>query len=322
MVGQGVPPVGLVLLVVLGFLIATTVNTFAMEAAVLFTPAFLFVFPAVVPGFPQIGPNAAIGLALFVELFGYSSSVTAYWFRKQIDFHLARKLLVITVPVAVLARVVSYRFPPDLLMGVFGGLLLVLSVVMYEAHEHGPSVVDRLMEVPVTSLGSGDLGRLSGTEVPAHYEPRTRVRADGSAVESGTRAHAAFEALDYAMTVVGGALAGLVGIAVGELSQVTLSVRKRLPIDVSTGTSAFVLHLTIVAALVTNVALLVWAPHMAGEEFTVPFGVGTFVAVGCVFGGQMGAYLNNRLAESTIVGMLIVAYALVGLFVTTRTLFL
>lgn len=42
------------LLVVLAFLIATTVNTFAMEAAVLFTPAFLYVFPVVVAGFPTV----------------------------------------------------------------------------------------------------------------------------------------------------------------------------------------------------------------------------------------------------------------------------
>jgi hypothetical protein len=65
---------------------------------VLFTPAFLFVFPAIVPGFPSLSVNAAIGLALFVELFGYSSSVGAYWYRHQIDFNVATTLLAVTVP--------------------------------------------------------------------------------------------------------------------------------------------------------------------------------------------------------------------------------
>ena len=314
MFGLGVPPVGVVLLVVLAFLIATTVNTFAMEAAVLFTPAFLYVFPRVVPGFPEVGVNAAIGLALFVELFGYSSSVTAYWLREQIDFHVARKVLLITVPVAVAARVVSYLVPSEALMLAFGGLLVALSVVLYESHEHGPSVVDRLMEVPVATL--------SGDDVPEEYEPWTRVLADGGTVEGGTRDWFRLDWIDRGLMAAGGALAGLVGIAVGELTQTMLTVRKRVPVQLSTGTAAFVLHLTIVAALITNVGLLQFAPAMAGEELTVPWGVGSLVAFGCLFGGQAGAYLNSRLPEDVVVSMLIVAYFLVGLLVTGRILLL
>jgi uncharacterized membrane protein YfcA len=313
MFGIGVPPVGLVLLVLLGFTIATTVNTFAMEAAVLFTPAFLFVFPRVVPGFPSVGVNAAIGLALFVELFGYSSSVAAYWFRHQIDFDVAREVLAITIPVAVVARVGSYAVPSTLLMLAFGGLLVALSVVLYESHEHGPSLMDTLLEKPVSGLGLTDA-------LPDSYEPRTRVLADGGTVAGGEGSFH-LEPLDRVMTVVGGVLAGLVGIAVGELTQTMLTARKKVPVQLSTGTSAFVLHLTIVSALVTNLALLRFAPGVAGEGFTVPFGVGAFVALGCLFGGQMGAFLNSRLSESTVIRMLMVAYLLVGVLVTVRTLF-
>ncbi len=310
----GIPATDLVVLVLMAFLIATTVNTFAMEAAVLFTPAFLYVFPRVVEGFPAVSVNAAIGLALFVELFGYSSSVTAYWFRKQIDFHAAWKILSIAVPVAVGARVVSYLVPSDLLMLLFGGLLLVLSAVLYESHEHGPSMLDRVVEMPVTGL--------SGDDLPDWYEPQTRVLADGGTVEAGSQEGFHFEPFDKALTFAGGALAGLVGIAVGELTQTMLTVRKRFPVQLSTGTSAFVLHLTIVSALVTNLVLLQFAPHMAGEEFTVPFKIGSIVAVGCLFGGQAGAYLNSRLTEDVVVRMLIAAYALVGGLVFVRTLFL
>jgi uncharacterized membrane protein YfcA len=305
--------VGLLTMVLLGFLIATTVNTLAMEAAVLFVPAFQFVFPRLVPGFPWVGVNVAIGLALFVELFGYSSSVTAYWFRKQIDFHIAGKLLAITVPLAVLARTISYLLPNAVLELLFGGLLVVLAVVLYESHEHGPSILDRLWEMPVASL--------SGTDVPEDYEPRTRVTADGGETAGGTREGFHLEPLDLGMMGLGGALAGLVGIAVGELTQVMLNVRKKIPIQLSTGTAAFVLHLTILAALVTNIGLLTFAPSMT-RGFTVPFDLGIFVAMGCLFGGQAGAYLNSRLDESTVIWLLIVAYALVGVFVTAEVLLL
>lgn len=340
MFGTGVPLVGLLTLVLLGFLIATTVNTFAMEAAVLFVPAFIFVFPIFVPGFPHLAANAAVGLALFVELFGYTSSVTAYWYRHQIDFNVAKKLLVITVPVAAVARVGSYYVPSNVLMVGFGALLVALAVVLYEAHEHGPSIVDTVAEKPELSLLA---------VLDEEYEPRTRILEDthaaaetppsehmggpastpseeptGDAVmgsgEDATEFH--LELPDFLVTLLGGTLAGLVGIAIGELTQSMLALRRRVPLKLSTGTSALVLHVTVVAALLANVALLRFAPSITGEGFTVPFGVGIFVAIGCLFGGQAGAYLNNRLSESTVMVMLITVYFLVGVFVVVRTLFL
>lgn len=340
MFGTGIPPVGLVMLVVLGLTIATTVNTFAMEAAVLFVPAFLFVFPVLVPGFPDLAVNAAVGLALFVELFGYSSSVAAYWYRHQIDFNVAAKILVVTVPTAVVARGASYFVPPAVLMIGFGLLLVALSLILYEAHEHGPSIVDTVAEKPELSL----LAVLDEA-----YEPRTRVMSDthdaaetppseamgGTASAERHRANGKtvigdgsdatefhLELPDFLISLLGGTLAGLVGIAIGELTQTMLALRRRVPLKLSTGTSALVLHVTIIAALVTNVVLLTVAPSVTGEGFTVPFLIGSFVAFGCLFGGQVGAYLNNRLSEETVMVMLIAVYFLVGLFVIYRTVFL
>ncbi|MDY6779831.1 MAG: sulfite exporter TauE/SafE family protein [Halobacteria archaeon] len=340
MFGTGIPLVGLVLLVLLGFTIATIVNTFAMEAAVLFVPAFLFVFPFVVPNFPNLSANAAIGLALFVELFGYSSSVAAYWYRHQIDFNVAAKIFALTIPAAVIARAGSYYVPSDALMVGFGFLLVGLAVIMYEAHEHGPSMVDKVAEKPELSLIA---------VLDEEYEPRTRVMRDthdaeetppsatmggaasspsqepnGNAVmgdaDDATEFH--LEVPDVLITLLGGTLAGFVGIAIGELTQTMLTLRRRVPLKLSTGTSALVLHVTIISALVTNVALLRLAPSVTGEGFTVPFLIGSFVATGCLFGGQVGAFLNNRLPEEKVIVMLIGVYFLVGVFVVVRTLFL
>ncbi|MFB6154007.1 MAG: TSUP family transporter [Halodesulfurarchaeum sp.] len=341
MFGLGIPVAGLLTLVLLGFVIATTVNTFAMEAAVLFVPAFLFVFPLVVPGFPTLETNAAVGLALFVELFGYSSSVTAYWYRHQIDFHIAGRMLALTIPLAALARVGSYFAPSGLLMLGFGVLLLLLSIVLFESHEHGPSLVDTVMEKPEMSFLAAVLEE--------EYEPRTRVldggheaaetppaesmggaasseaaKGTGTAVvgdsDDGRDFH--LEPFDMGMTAAGGVLAGLVGIAIGELTQTMLALRRRVPLRLSTGTAAFVLHATIVAALLSNIAVLQLLPSVAGAGFSVPFGIGLFVATGCLFGGQMGAYLNNRLSEERVMQMLITVYFLVGCLVTVRTVLL
>jgi len=295
----GFSPVGLVAFVLLTFLIATTVNTFAMEAAVLFTPAFLFVYPQLVPAFPDVGTQAAIGLALFVELFGYTSSVSAYYLRDQVDLGLAKSILAVSIPVAVVARTVSYYAPADALMLAFGGMLAALAAVLFQAHRHGSTVVDWIRGTP--------LERFVGD----------RVAPDGGRVVASE-----FDRFDRAVAGLGGVMAGLVGIAIGELSQTLLTVRKRIPFRLSTGTSALVLHGTIVSALVTNVALLVFAPGLSGHSLTVPFEFGTVAGLTCVLGGQTGAYINSRVTEQTTLRAMMIAYTAVGVLVVARVLFL
>ncbi|WP_458208270.1 TSUP family transporter [Haladaptatus sp. NG-SE-30] len=295
----GFSPVGLATFVLLTFLIATTVNTFAMEAAVLFTPAFLFVYPEIVPAFPDLALQGAIGLALFVELFGYTSSVSAYWFRGQVDWDIAKAILVVSVPVAVVARTVSYFVPSAALKVLFGGMLLVLSVILFQAHRHGSSVADWVAGTPFEKL------------LPSDSPP---TRTDG-----GTPAVTPFDRFDKTIAGIGGAMAGLVGIAIGELSQTLLTVRKRVPIRLSTGTSALVLHGTIVSALVTNLFLLRYAPaSLSGHHFTIPFGFGLVAGLACTLGGQMGAFLNSRVPEKRTIQTMIVAYSLVGILTLVR----
>jgi uncharacterized membrane protein YfcA len=294
----GFSPTGLACFVLLTFLIATTVNTFAMEAAVLFTPAFLFVYPKLVPAFPDLALQGAIGLALFVELFGYTSSVLAYWFRGQVDWGVARAVLAVSVPVAIIARAVSYFVPSAALKVLFGGMLLALSAVLYLSHRDGKSLGDWVDE----SRLSGMLSRDS-----------TRLRTDG-----GTRA-TQLDRFDRTIAGVGGAMAGLVGIAIGELAQTLLTVRKNVSIRISTGTSALILHGTIVSALAANLVLLRYAPEsFSGHDFTIPFEFGLVAGVTCAVGGQTGAFLNSRVPEHRTVQTMVVVYSLVGMFTLVR----
>jgi uncharacterized membrane protein YfcA len=307
----GFTAVGLVTFLLLTLCIATTVNTFAMEAAVLFVPAFLFVYPAVVPAFPSVGLQAAIGLALFVELFGYTSSVLAYYFRDQIHLGLAKSILVVSVPVAVVTRALSYFAPTTVLKLLFGGLLVVLAALMFQSHRKGASVRDPFVGTPFERF------------LP---EPHDRIRTDGGTVDvdestpHGDDGHVvAFERVDRVVAGFGGAMAGFVAIAIGELSQTLLTIRKRVPLRVSTGTSALVLHGTIVAALVTNLLLLRFAPPaFSGHQFTVPFGFGLVAGVACTAGGQAGAFINSRVPEGVTHRAMMVVYTLVGLFMLVR----
>lgn len=289
----GFAPLELWTIVSIALAICTTVCALAMEAAVLFTPAFLFLYPELIASFPSITPNEAIGLAITIELFGYTSSVAGYWLRRQIDFGIAGKALLLTVPLAVLGRAVSYFVPAGWFLFVFALLLMGLAATLARTHRRpGESLMD--------------------------YRPRTHLLTLNNPRGSN---QFAFNALDRLILLSAGAFAGLVGIAIGEISNTFLTVRKKIPIKISTGTSALILHVTILAALATNVAILKLATGLFhAEQIAIPWRVAAIIAPVVVVGGQVGAFINSRLTDQTILKGLIAVYLSVSLFVLLQVL--
>lgn len=309
-------------------LICITVCALAMEAAVLFTPSFLFVFPGLFPSFPTLTPNEAIGLAFIVEIFGYTSSVAGYWYRGQIDFTIAGALLLVSIPLAILSRIVSYVLPDDSLLLVFGLLLLGLAGVLYRLHPDGASRTCLLCGDAIVPM-RGD-GRGTRTPTPdsedetATSNPRPEYHPRTSLLAPSENASTTFPlgTIDRGIVAVG-ALAGLVGIAIGEVSNTFLTVRRQIPIKISTGTSALVLHVTILSALLANLGILWLDPaFVQGEGIAIPWTIGLLLAPVVVAGGQIGSLLNSRLSDATIVRALIGAYVLVGFFVIGQTILL
>ena len=117
---------------------------------------------------------------------------------------------------------------------------------------------------------------------------------------------------------VGGLVAGMVGVAIGEVTNTRLHSGKGIPIDVSTGTSTLVLFVTVLAANVTN--LLVLETGVLGVDGTVnvPWAIAAIIAPVVVVGGQLGSWLNSRLPEPTTVRLLLVTYGLVGVVTVGR----
>lgn len=324
----GYPLADLAVLIGVSLLICITVCTLAMEAAVLFTPAFLFVFPRVVTGFPALTVNEAIGLSLFVEFFGYTSSVSGYWYREQIDFNAAARILAVTVPLAVVARIGSYFVPSNSLLALFGVLLIGLAVVLYYSHEYGGTRGCMLCG-DTLALTEGKSGadyccsaQAEGTGITdggqPDYAPRTTFRRRDAGGEP-----LSFDLRDRGIKTLAGVLAGLLGIAVGELTNTMLTVRKRVPVQLAVGTAAIVLHITVLAALVANLAILqIKPPGLDVSGFSIPLGVGALLAPTVIVGGQVGSFINSKLSEETAIRVMMVAYMLVGLFVLGRILVL
>jgi len=271
-------------------------TSMAMESAALFVPAFLLGFPAVLPGFPTVGVNEAIGLTLVVMFFGQTSANIGYWLRGQIDFGLAGRILVWTVPLAIVGRLASYVLPETVLLVAFAGLLVGLAgVVATHAGDGGP-----------------DESASTATETDGRTETDSGTQTDG-----GTDSRLSLGVRDRLSMSGGGGITGLVGLGMGEVSNTIISEKDGVSMHRSIGTSTLVLYLTVLAAAITNGAVVRYGEVM-GVEPSIPWAIAAIIAPVVVVGGQLGAYLNSRLPEQLIVRVLIGLYLLVAIVTLLR----
>lgn len=269
----------ILIIIVVSLCICTLATSLAMESATLFVPTFLLAFPVLLPSFPTLGPNEAIGLTLAVMFFGQTSTVSGYWFREQINFVMARLVLLLTVPLAVISRVLSYWVPDSFLLIVFAGLLFALAGIVYREQR-----VDHHASLP-----------------------------DGGLTEAIPR----LDLFDRITFGFAGACAGLVSFGIGEIANITLFKRHGLTIQDSTGTSTIILYLTLLPAMITNV-VIVEMGVFGDTGVTIPWAIAIIVAPVVLVGGQLGAFINSRLLERTALRMLTVVYVFVGLVTTVR----
>ena len=292
----------LTIFILISLAICITVCTMAMEASVLFTPAFLFLFPLIITGFPEVSVNEAIGLAITIEFFGYTSSVTGYWLRGQVNFRLAGKVLAYTVPFAIVGVFLRFIVPQGSLLIIFGVVLIGLAFIIFRAYQG---------EIRHTCLLCGDSLAMKFMENEDGEGP-VDIKAEGDKAA----ANLTYNRLDQFIVSIAGVFAGLVGVAIGEISNTFLSVRKGMPVKVATGTAALILHVTILSALAANL-LIIWSESefLHAEAIDIPWRIAFIIAPVVIMGGQIGAMINSRLSDKALVRALMTAYTLVGLFV-------
>lgn len=278
------------LLIVISFSICILTTSLAVESAALFLPAFLIVFPVVLPSFPTVSVNEAVGLILVIMFFGQTSALAGYLYRGQVQTRVAISVLLVTIPLAVAGRIASYFLPESVLLLTFTLLLLGLTVIVYRSTRR--------------------------TEVHASISGGTTHTTDGSG--SSDPPSIAFTIRDRLVLGIGGVVGGLTGFATGEVTNTQLHANKGMPIKISTGTSTLVLYLTLIAANLVNIAVLRMGMLGTSGAVSPPWGIAAVIAPVVLVGGHVGAYLNNRLAESTTTKLLLATYLLVSIVTVSR----
>ncbi len=258
----------------------------------LFTPAFLFLLPAMDPAFPRLTANQAIALGLIVPFVGYTSSSAAYCARRMVAFEVARPLLLVSVPMAVAFSFVSLAVPPRWLLRAFGGILCLLAALLIWGRRGRTSA-----EEPTGVAGD----RFAG---PA----RRHTSRDGRVFAYRFRAGW----VERAAAAMGGAFVGLTGIGAGAMVTTILHARHGLPVHLATATSVFVVSGTVLGAALTH-ALLSFQRHVA-----LPWGLVGTMALAVLLGGQIAPRLARRLPEAILRRALIGTFLVLGVFMLAR----
>ena len=257
----------------------------------LFTPAFLLLFPAIDPAFPRLTPNQAIAMGLVVACVGSASSSSAYWYRRIVALDVAAPLLRVSVPVAVAFSIVAFSVPARGLLATFGGILFFLAVLLGRR---------RGARAGGEGHGPGGLGR--GAMVRQH------TSRDGHPF--AYRFQAGW--VDRAVCAAGAGLVGLTGIGLGPLLTTVLTIRHELPLHLATATSVFVVAITVLGAAVTHSILPLQ------RDVALPWGLVAMMALAVLLGGQVTPRLARRIPERGMRRALIGMFLIVGALMLPR----
>lgn len=131
----------------ISIIFAAIASTIGIGGATFFAPFFMLIL--------KLSPEIAIGTALITKVFGFTSAVLGYSQKRLIDYKLAIKVLICTVPMAVAGVVLSHHIRGDYLKLIFGIGLIILAIKFLQKPDvHETSVLDKNIEKEFGDTGT------------------------------------------------------------------------------------------------------------------------------------------------------------------------
>jgi uncharacterized protein len=261
--------------------IATVAMASGVEGATFFAPIFVLGL--------GLAPEVAIGTGLITEVFGFASGVTAYVKRKLIDYHLARMLLMATVPLAVFGSIVSARVRPDILETILGvGLFAIALTFLRSPDAHEMQRIDVAIAEDFGESGQTTVVTAEGEEIS--YTVCNRMEG-------------------LSIAGVGALFMGMISTGLGEMNGYFLLQRCRVPSRVAVATGVLVVAVTALSAAVTHLVRFI---ETGGDTLMTVVSLCIFTVPGVILGGQLGPALANRISQHVLERSLGVLFALIG----------
>jgi len=274
------------------FPVAICVATCAMMSgiggAALFTPIFVLIFPLLGPEYVLESTLAAIAAALITQTFGFLSGFIGYYRRGLIDYAIARRFIVIAVPITLLGVWVANAVHDSVLLASYSLLMALLAISLWRRRD--------LLGMPGRDPATDPEKVLVDSRGHEYRYPDPKLKVG-----------------NIALTGTGAYLTGMVSVGIGEvtISQLT---HKGIPIAVAAATSVLIVSVTVLFASTTHAAQLI----QGGGWTAVPWDLLVWDIPGVLIGGQIGPRLQGLVAQHTMrraIAILFVALAIAMLAV-------
>ncbi len=218
--------------------------------------------------------HVAVGTSLVAVVANAASAAAVYLESRLTNLRLALVLATITAAGSLLGGLVGTSLSRSWLLGVFGGVLVVVGVLMLVRPEggRGPVRASSVESAPA-SAGATELeGRYfdPSSKAEVTYRPR--------GVRSG-----------YVFSFLAGNLSGLLGVGGGIVQVPVMNLLLGMPIKAATATSSHIISLTAMAGAVVYLA----------RGYVDPV-VTAVTIIGVYLGARTGARLNRVLPGKLI----------------------
>ncbi len=271
--------------------IATIAMASGVEGATFFTPLFILAL-----GLP---PEIAIGTGLITEVFGFSSGLYAYARRRLIDYRLSRKLLMVTIPMALLGTWLGGIIAPEFLKTILGMGLFVIATSFLRTPE--PAEVAELdRQITATVVPAADNTCLITRNGEKIYY-RVCNQLEGGIISG-----------------IGALFIGMISTGLGEMNGYFLLQRCKVPSRVAVATSVFVVAAT---ALTASLGHFVRFLEMGGSTLDTVLSLTVFTVPGVILGGQIGPRIANRISQHTLERTMGILFLLVAALTLGEVIF-
>ncbi|KAL7534269.1 hypothetical protein ACHAXR_008962 [Thalassiosira sp. AJA248-18] len=293
-------------------LVSTACQLAGIGGAALFSPIFLLLFPILGPQYPLETAGAALASALLTECFGFASGLTGYARRGLVDWEVAGRFIVVSLPTALFgalsAKYVSSS--PILLQCLYATLMMSLATYLLLA----PRPEELALEAE------------EGCSIDFENKPRdVRYITTADGTEFSYLSPRSGSKRKFFATAAGGSLTGLLGVGIGEVILPQLVRGCCMPLPVAAGTSVAIVVTTAFTA--ASVQFFTLAAGVEGDGSmvenliaVVPWSLVEYTVPGVLLGGQLAPFLASRgaFSDEDIEQFAATLFAVVGVAFATK----
>lgn len=258
-------------LVPLGFLVGTFGTLIGAGGGFILVPILLLLYP-------DKSPGTITSISLAVVFFNALSGSYAYSKMKRIDYKSGMIFAVATIPGSILGSVITSYVPRQLFNGIFGVLLVLVSIFLIVRSKKEKAEADLVVKNGYVTRTIVDS---EGVEHKFSYNP----------------------VIGIVVSIFVGFMSSFLGIGGGIIHVPVLVNILNYPVHIATATSHFVLAVMSLSGTVV---------HILDGVFQSSVIQTAALSIGVLFGAQLGARLSKKIHGIAIIRSLAVALAIVG----------